>query len=54
MGEDIEIGETLILKGERLNPYRIGVLASQGVSHISLFKKPKVVVFATGKELKMH
>ena len=54
MGEDIEVGETLILKGERLSPYRIGILASQGVSHINLFKKPKVTVFATGKELKMH
>jgi len=54
MGEDIEVGETLILKGERLNPYRIGVLASQGVSQINLFKRPKITIFATGKELKMH
>jgi len=53
-GEDIEIDELLVKKGERLDPYKIGILASQGVSHIEVYRKPKVVVFATGKELKMH
>ena len=53
-GEDIQIDEVLISKGEKLNPYHIGVLASQGISHIKVFKKPRVTIFATGKELKMH
>ncbi len=53
-GEDIQIGETIIQKGERITPYTIGLLASQGISHIEVFRKPKIVVFATGKELKMH
>jgi len=53
-GEDIQIDEVLISKGEKLNPYNIGVLASQGISHIKVFKKPRVTIFATGKELKMH
>jgi molybdopterin molybdotransferase len=53
-GEDIEVHETLLQKGKRLDSYSIGILASQGESHIEVFRKPKVVVFATGKELKMH
>ena len=53
-GEDIDIDEVLIKQGERLNPYKIGLLASQGISHIKVYRKPRVVVFATGKELKMH
>jgi molybdopterin molybdotransferase len=54
LGEDISLHETLIEDGERLNPYRIGILASQGVSHVNVYREVKVVVFATGKELKMH
>ena len=54
LGEDIEVDEVLVLQGEKLDSYKIGVLASQGISHIQVYKKPKVVVFATGKELKMH
>jgi molybdopterin molybdotransferase len=54
IGEDIEKGSLLIEKGSRLNAYSIGILASQGVSHIEVYRKPKVVIFATGKELKMH
>jgi len=54
MGEDISNGTLIIEKGERLNSYKVGLLASQGVAYIEVFKKPKVAVFATGAELKMH
>jgi molybdopterin molybdotransferase len=53
-GEDISEGSLLVQSGTKLDGYSIGILASQGVSHIEVFKKPKVIVFATGKELKMH
>jgi molybdopterin molybdotransferase len=53
-GEDIKLNELLMNIGERITSSKIGLLASQGISHISVFKKPKIVVFATGKELKMH
>jgi molybdopterin molybdotransferase len=53
-GEDISAGEKLVEKGEKLSAYSLGIFASQGVSFIEVFRKPRVVVFATGKELKMH
>lgn len=54
VGEDIKLGEILIEKGEELNFAKITLLASQGVSHIKVYKKPKIVVFASGEELKLH
>lgn len=54
IGEDIKTGETLITKGEEINFAKVTLLASQGVSHIKVYKKPKVVVFASGEELKLH
>jgi len=54
MGEDIEIGMKLLTKGEKINAHAITLLASQGISHIKVYKKPRVAVFASGSELKMH
>lgn len=54
MGEDILVGDTLLVCGNKLNAYKITLLASQGISHIKVYKKPKVTVFASGSELKMH
>jgi molybdopterin molybdotransferase len=54
IGEDIQLGELLIAKGEELNFSKITLLASQGISHIKVYKKPRVVIFASGEELKLH
>ncbi|MEA3227850.1 MAG: gephyrin-like molybdotransferase Glp [Campylobacterota bacterium] len=53
-GEDIKKGDTLLKKGQRLNAHQITLLASQGISHIKVYKKPRVALFASGNELKMH
>ena len=53
-GEDIKIGDKLLEKGDKLTAYKITILASQGISHIKVYKKPKVALFASGNELKMH
>jgi len=53
-GEDIQKDEILLHRGDRLNAHQITLLASQGISHIKVFKKPKVALFASGNELKMH
>ncbi len=53
-GEDIDYNDILIKKGERITSSKIGLLASQGISHISVYRKPNIIVFATGKELKMY
>jgi molybdopterin molybdotransferase len=53
-GEDIKRGDTILEKGDRLNAHKITLLASQGISHIKVYKKPIVALFGSGNELKMH
>ncbi|MEA3330683.1 MAG: molybdopterin molybdotransferase MoeA [Campylobacterota bacterium] len=53
-GEDIESGCSLLVSGERLYAHHITLLASQGISHIKVYQKPLVALFASGSELKMH
>ena len=54
VGEDIKNGELLIDTGDEINSAKITLLASQGITHIKVYKKPKVTVFASGEELKLH
>jgi len=53
-GEDIKIGDTLLKKGDQLQAHHITLLASQGISHVKVYKKPRIALFASGSELKMH
>ncbi|QOY54467.1 molybdopterin molybdotransferase MoeA [Candidatus Sulfurimonas marisnigri] len=53
-GEDIKSGYKLLHKGQRIHAHHITLLASQGISHVKVYKKPKVAIFASGNELKMH
>jgi len=53
-GEDIAINESVIKKGEKIKSSHISLLASQGITHIKVYRKPKVSVFASGSELKLH
>ena len=53
-GEDIKKGEFLLKSGQKLQAHQITLLASQGISHIKVYKKPKIALFASGSELKMH
>lgn len=50
-GEDVRRKETVLRKGELLTPARIGLLASLGYSKISVARKPRVHILATGDEL---
>ncbi len=54
IGEDIQKEECLIHIGDEINSAKITLLASQGITHIKVYKKPKVIVFASGEELKLH
>ena len=54
VGEDIKNGQILIANGESINFSKITLLTSQGVTHIKVYKKPRVTVFASGEELKLH
>ena len=53
-GEDIQSGDLLITHGTKLYAHHITLLASQGISQITVYKKPRIAVFASGSELKMH
>lgn len=53
-GEDIKAGDKLLQAGIKIHAHHITMLASQGISHVYVTKRPKVAVFASGKELKMH
>jgi molybdopterin molybdotransferase len=54
IGEDIKKNDILIKIGEDINFSKITLLSSQGISHLKVFKKPKIVVFSSGEELKLH
>lgn len=48
---DIRAGAVLINKGELLTPGRVGLLAAAGVERVSVFKRPRVALVATGDEV---
>lgn len=51
VGVDISEGELLIEAGTRLGPAEIGILASLGMTPISVIRKPRVSILSTGDEL---
>jgi len=53
-GEDIQSGDLLLEVGQRLHAHHITLLASQGISQVKVYKKPRIALFASGSELKMH
>lgn len=48
---DIAAGQTIVGKGEVLNPSRIGSLAAVGVFDVEVFARPRVAVLSTGNEI---
>jgi molybdopterin molybdotransferase len=50
-GEDIRRGTVVLQQGAILGPSEIGVLASLGVSTVSVYRRPVVTILATGDEL---
>jgi len=50
-GQDLKKNEILVNKNVLIKPKHIAALASCGISEISVFKKLKAAVFATGDEL---
>ncbi len=50
-GEDIRRGELVLKAGRLLDAGKIGVLASQGIRRVKVFKKPRVAVMPTGEEI---
>ena len=51
-GEDVAAGALVLLPGDRLRPQEIGMAASVGRAHVTVFRRLKVAVFSTGDELR--
>jgi len=51
-GEDIRAGEVAVSAGTLLMPAEIGILASLGISEVSVHRRPRVAFFSTGDELR--
>ena len=54
IGEDVKKDEIILKDGDELNFASVALLASQGISYIKVYRKPKVTVFTSGEELKNH
>lgn len=56
IGSDIKAGETILRKGEQITAVggELGLLASVGKSHVSVYKKPTIGVLSTGDEIIPH
>jgi molybdopterin molybdotransferase len=50
-GEDMRVGETVLLPGRALRPADIGLLASLGIAAVRVRRRPVVAILATGDEL---
>ena len=53
-GEDIKSGTPFLFSKTKITAYSLALLTSQGITHIEVYRKPKVVIFSTGEELKAH
>jgi molybdenum cofactor synthesis domain-containing protein len=51
MGGDIKEGTVILKAGILLDAGKVGVLASQGLSRVKVFQKPKIAVIPTGEEV---
>lgn len=50
-GEDIKKGDRVLVKGTKMRPQEVGVLASMGLNKVTVYKKPRVGLISTGSEL---
>jgi molybdopterin molybdotransferase len=50
-GEDVRLGERVMAPGRVIRPQEIGVLASLGHETVSVHRRPRVAILATGDEL---
>ena len=56
IGSDCEIGTTVGYKGQTISTVggELGVLASVGIRHVKVYRKPRVGVLSTGNEVVDH
>ena len=50
-GRDVRQGDRLLVAGERLEAAALGHLAGQGITHVSVRRRPRVALLSTGDEI---
>ena len=50
-GEDVRTGDLILRRGTRIRPQEIGMLAALGCETVSVIRRPRVAILATGDEL---
>lgn len=50
-GADIRTGQTVLARGDVLNPSRVGAIAALGHTHVEAFARPTVAILSTGNEI---
>lgn len=50
-GEDVRCGELVLPQGTLLRPQEIGMLAALGRTEVSVIRRPRVAILATGEEV---
>ncbi len=50
-GEDLQLGQTVLAKGQTMKPADLGLVASLGIGEVQVLRKLKVAFFSTGDEL---
>jgi molybdopterin molybdotransferase len=51
-GEDIAMGDTVLTPGKRVMPAELGLLASVGISEVTVTRRLRAAFFSTGDELR--
>lgn len=51
-GEDVKKGTELLAAGTALRPYEAALIAAQGIGEVPVVSKPRVVILASGDELR--
>jgi len=51
VGEDIRKGERVLVKGSRIRPQEMGVLAALGQTHVPVYKQPVLAIISSGDEI---
>jgi molybdopterin molybdotransferase len=50
-GEDVRKGDLILHKGTHIRPQEVGMLAALGCQEVSVIRRPRVAILATGDEL---
>ncbi|MDP3852777.1 gephyrin-like molybdotransferase Glp [Phenylobacterium sp.] len=50
-GKDFRVGDVLLRKGTRIDPWRLSLAASAGRAEVAVHRRPRVAILSTGEEI---